>query len=413
MFTLWRDRLKARTDAANLLRQKDNSTDPVQRELAAQRLGTPATPRPKGPLLWVHLARNATPAALSLLLSRLRDDRAQLSVLLTCETPPNIPDAILQRPPADTPEATAAFLGHWAPDACLWLGTDWVPNLLKQMKIRAIPSLCADARTDENQTRNRRWAPGRAAVDLSAFEYILTGSAVDATRLIAMGATVETPGWLEASAGALPCNDAEWAALAQAFEARPLWLAAEVPESEYTEICEAHRVASRLAHRLVLLWVPADPAEGPALRDRLESEGWQTALRSADDEPREETQIYIADIFGELGLWYRLAPVTYIGRTLCGMAPGRSPMEPAALGSVVVHGPETLGHSAAYERFRSASALCAIASGAELGRVLERLQASDKAADLANAAWEVMTSGAEATDRALALLNDALNRRSA
>jgi len=414
MFALWRHRFKARTDAANLLRQKDNFDDPALRETALQRLGRPTIPRPAGPLLWVHLAPQATPAALSLLLSRLRDDRAQISVLLTCETPPDLPDTIAQLPCADTDEAARGFLSHWAPDVCLWLGANWAPTLLNQTRKNSIPTLCADARIDDTHARNRRWNAALARAELSAFDRILTGSQGDASRLIALGAAaekVESCGWLEASAGALPCDDAEWATLAAAFEARPLWLAAEVPDAEYSAVTEAHRLASRLSHRLVLIWLPAKPADGPVLRARLDADGWQTALRSNDERPGEDTQIYIADTVGELGLWYRLAPITYLAQTLSGAGPGRSPMEPAALGSVVVHGPHTGAHSAAYARFRRVSAQCCVASGGELGRVVERLQAPDKAADLANAAWEVMTAGAEATDRALHLLNEALNRR--
>src|SRR5690606_29129406 len=144
---------------------------------------------------------------------------------------------------------------------------------------------------------------------------ILTGGEDDASRLIALGAAperVETCGWLEASAGALPCNDSDWTSLALSFEARPLWLAVDVPEAEYAAVTEAHRLASRLSHRLVLIWVPADPSSGADLHARLDSDGWQTALRSRGDTPREDTQIYIADTPGEWGLWYRLAPVTYL-----------------------------------------------------------------------------------------------------
>jgi len=413
LFAFWRDRLKARAGAARQRRVQGNPQDPTILDAARQRLGYPRVDRPRGPLLWVHVAADATPAALALLLGRLRDDRAQVSVLVTTETSLDLSEVIVQLPPADTDDAALAFLAHWAPDACLWLGSGWAPVLLLHTARRAIPALCADARTAGNRPRPRRWTGGQPVSALTAFEKILTGSPGEANRLIALGAPaerVETCGWLEASAGALPCSDAEWGGLAETFEARPLWLAAEVPEAEYAAISEAHRLASRLSHRLVLLWVPADPAEGPALRDRLEAEGWQTALRSRDENPREDTQIYIADTVGELGLWYRLAPVTYLGQTLSGAGPGRSPMEPAAPGSVVVHGPHTEGHAAAYARFRRVSAQCAVTSGGELGRMVERLQAADKAADLAGAAWEVMTTGAEATDRALALLNDALNR---
>lgn len=415
MISLWRYRLNARSEAASLVRRKGQSGDPADRAEVAQRLGRPTVQRPDGPLLWVHLGEGATIAAIALLLARLRDDMGRVGVVVTADDltePPALRDVFLQWLPADTDEAAKGFLDHWAPDTCLWVGAGWSPVLLGHMSERGIPSFCVDARLDDTEARSRRWKGALSRAELSRFRRILTGTAGDAARLIALGAPVDrvdSCGWLEASAGALPCDDGDWTAFCDVLQARPVWLAVDVPGAEYSAITEAHRIASRLSHRLLLILTPADPADGPALRDLLEGQGWQTALRSGGEDPREDTQIYVADLPGERGLWYRIAPVTFLGHTLTGGGPGPSPMEPAALGSVVVHGPQTGGHSAAYGRLRRAGAHCAVATGADLGRMIERVQAPDKAAELANAAWEVMTSGAEATDKVLSLLTDALS----
>ena len=414
MFALWRHRLKARTDTATLVREKAHSDDPAERDKVQQRLGRPTRSRPPGPLLWIHRAWGATPTAIALLVSRLREERGPLAIVLTSDDPGSIidiPGAILQSLPADTDDATQGFLAHWAPDACLWVGGNWAPVLLANTAARRVPAICVDTRLDTVDTR--LWQGPLAQGALAAFEQIQTGSQGDARRLLAAGARpnqVDSIGWLEASSGALPCNDTDWTTLGATLGARPLWLAATVPEPELLAVLQAHRLASRLAHRLLLVLNPLNSNDGPLWRDQLESEGWQTALRSADEEPSETTQIFLADMDDEMGLWYRLAPVTFMGETLNGTGPGRAPTEPAALGSVVVHGPHTEGHGDAYGRLRRVGAQCAVDSGGALGHVIDRLQAPDKAAELANSAWSVITSGAEATDQALALLNEMLNR---
>ncbi|WP_108485276.1 3-deoxy-D-manno-octulosonic acid transferase [Oceaniglobus ichthyenteri] len=414
MFSLWHHRFKTRGDAATLLRQMGKSEDPAERERLQQRLGRPTHIRPKGDLAWVHIGGICTMAAVALLVARLRDDHGPLAILLTSEqpvAPGAIPGAIVQLPPIDSDDTARGFLDHWHPDICLWIGAHWAPVLLAETARRSIPALCVDMQLEP--TKQRMTPKALAHGPFAAFAHILTGSARDAQRLITAGAApgqVETCGWLEASSGALPANDAEWGDMRQAFDARPIWLAADIPQEECAAVIEAHRLASRLSHRLILILAPHDPALGPVWRDKLESDGWQTALRSAEETPVENTQIYLADTHGELGLWYRLAPVTYMGQTLSGTGPGRSPMEPTALGSVVVHGPHTHGHDDAYSRLRRAGALSSVDSGATLGRMIEHLQAADKAAALANAGWEVMTTGAEATDRALSLLHDLLNQ---
>ena len=47
-------------------------------------------------------------------------------------------------------------------------------------------------------------------------------------------------------------------------------------------------------------------------------QGWNVALRAADQEPEPEVEVLIADSPAELGLWYRLAPITFLGGSLSG-----------------------------------------------------------------------------------------------
>ncbi|WP_187393869.1 3-deoxy-D-manno-octulosonic acid transferase [Oceaniovalibus sp. ACAM 378] len=400
------------------LRQRRRTADPVQADVLSQQLGESCSLRPEGPLLWVHLGPGADVAAVALLLTRLDEARGDLAVLVTLDAypaPAEFAAALTQQLPADVTEAVEGFLSHWRPDVCLWIGEGWAPVLLTEASGRGVECIAADARMSEAHMRGRRWKAALARAELAPFRHILTGTRDDAARLTALGgdgARVETVGWLESSVAALPCNEAEWTGLSETLDARPVWLAADVPMAEIPAVIAAHRFASRLSHRLLLILVPADVATGPALRAQLESQGLRTMLRSADEEPEPDTQVYVADSVGEMGLWYRLAPVTYLGHTLDG-GNGRSPMEPAALGSVVVHGPDTGAHGAVVERLHRAGGHMPVADATELGRAIERLLAPDKVADLAHRAWAELTSGAEAADRALELVGAALDRADA
>ena len=70
----------------------------------------------------------------------------------------------------------------------------------------------------------------------------------------------------------------------------------------------------------------------------LKKNNLRVGLRSKNDKILQETQIYIADTLGELGLWYRLSPVSFVGGSLVNVG-GHNPFEPAALGSAILHGP--------------------------------------------------------------------------
>jgi 3-deoxy-D-manno-octulosonic-acid transferase len=191
---------------------------------------------------------------------------------------------------------------------------------------------------------------------------------------------------------------------------RPVWLAAMVPEGEEAAVIAAHRAALLLAHRLLLILVPENPARAEALAAQMtEREGWTVALRAHEEEPEPETEVYIVDNPQEFGLWYRLAPVTFLGGTLAGQGALRSPMEPAALGSAILHGPRTGAHGAAFGRLGAARAARAVASANDLAEALGDLLAPDRAARLAQAAWAVTSEGAEATERVLGLIRRLLD----
>src|SRR5690606_34411413 len=122
--------------------------------------------------------------------------------------------------------------------------------------------------------------------------------------------------------------------LAQTIGPRPVWLAAEVPVDELPDVIAAHRQASRTAHRLLLILAPARAEDMEDMAKALREAGFRTALRWDGEEPDEEVEVYLAGGPAEIGLWFRLASITYLGGTLTGGAT-RHPFEAAALGTAI------------------------------------------------------------------------------
>ncbi|OZA11806.1 MAG: hypothetical protein B7Y02_08240 [Rhodobacterales bacterium 17-64-5] len=162
----------------------------------------------------------------------------------------------------------------------------------------------------------------------------------------------------------------------------------------------AQRRVQQQSHRLLLLLLPDKADTADMLADRLEGEdGWLVARRKRDEEPDAAVEVLIIDNPAEAGLWYRLAPLTYLGGSLAGPGPTRNPMEAAALGSAILHGPKTGGYGTAFGRLGAARATRAVASANDLADGVSDLLAPDRAARLAEAAWRVASDGAEVTER--------------
>ncbi len=379
-----------------------------------ERLGHATLDRPPGPLVWVHSGQDRHALAARELAGRLRLERGDLSFLFTTSGTrrrAGTPGMASQFAPDDAAAPVRRFLDHWKPDASVWTEADMRPALTAEAAARNLPMFLVDAHTAPTETPGWRFWPGLTRSLLSGFACTITGDPVKAGALRKLGADparTEIAGYLEEGTAALPCNEAERDALAADLSGRAVWLAARVADAEIEPILDTHAEALRRTHRLLLILVPEDPAAGPALREAVHDHGFVAGLRSAGEDPAHDTQIYIADTEGEMGLWYRLAPVSFLGQSLEATG-GINPFEAAALGSAIIHGPNVRRYRRAYGRLASAGATRMVRGAGQLGEALDALLAPDYAAEMALAAWKVCSSGAEVSDRAIDLVLTALD----
>jgi 3-deoxy-D-manno-octulosonic-acid transferase len=380
----------------------------ANRGVAAQHADAPA--RPGGPLVWLHAPSAGSLPQLTALARRLEEDHG-FSVLLTSDTPPaTAASGVFWQPtPPDTQADARHMLNHWAPDLIALAEGELRPALLHEAHARQIPSVLLDARTPAILRGRDGWWPGLTRGLLGALDAVLAVDPPAARSFRRAGASpkrVQVTGRMEVPSTVLRCSEAERAALAAQFATRPVWFAAALPEAEEAAVIAAHRGAMKLAHRLLLILSPQDQARIPALKTQMEAEGWVVACRVRDEEPEADVQAYITEPGHEFGLWYRLAPITYLGGGMSEAGISRDPIEAAALGSAILHGPRAGVYGATLGRLASAQATSLVRNAAELGASLAELLAPDRAARLAQAAWIVESDGAEATDTAIRVICD-------
>ena len=366
--------------------------------------GTSRPPRPAGRLIWLHAPGEGLVSPMRALARRLVEEDG-LPVLLTApvETEP-LPGVVLQPPPVDSPVDARAFLDHWRPEIALFAGGQLRPAVMHEAGERQIPMLLVNAKAPAFLRERDGWYPGLMRSALVRFRAILAVDEAAARAFRKGGAAlsaVAVTGRMEEEGVVLPGLEAERTALARLLAARPVWFAAGVTEAEEEAVLQAHRKALQHSHRLLLILISKDPARAAILAARFEAEGWAVAQRAQDEEPEPEIEVFIADNPAEYGLWYRLAPVTFLGGSLFGKGPTRNPMEPAALGSAILHGPRTGTAGPVFVRLGAARATRAVASASDLGDALGDLLAPDRAARLAQAAWGVVSEGAEVTEGVL------------
>lgn len=371
--------------------------------------------RPSGKLIWMHAP---TPSALPgvLELARVMTEEDGVNVLLTGPEHPLEVDWILQDlPPEDNQVDVRAFLDHWRPDAAVFSDGELRPAALHEAGERQIPLLLADARLPYMMRDREGWYPGLIKSSLQAFQKVVAIDEAAARGFRKAGAAIEAVvalGRLEENSAVLPCLEAERAALAKLLATRPVWLASGLPEAEEDAVIAAHRATLSLAHRLLLIIAPQEADRAESLAERLsKEEGWVVACRALDEEPEPDVEVYITDGMTELGLWYRLAPISFLGGSLAGQGCLRSPMEPAALGSAILYGPRSGGFGASFGRLGAGRAARAVGNARDLAEALADLMAPDKVARLAQAAWGIASEGAEVTDHVRTTLHSMIKAK--
>lgn len=403
---------KARADRAAA---RGSSHAPDTR--VAERSGHPSDPRPAGPLIWFHTGADRHGLSVRELALRLLAEREDLVFLTTTSSDrprkPSQGHITSQLAPDDTLPIVRRFLDHWQPDVAIWTEPDLRPALITQTANREIPLFLIDAHTAAPDPQAWRWRFGMAGALMDRFEHVMTGDKASAIAFQKLGTNpdrLEIAGFLEEGTPALPYNVADRDALATRFDGRPVWLAAHVTPSEISASVHAHGQALRRSHRLLLILVPDDTTDCDGLCASLIQDGHSVAQRTRGEEPNADTQIYVADTEGEMGLWYRLAPICYLGRSLLDDG-GTNPYEAAALGSAIIHGPFTRNFRRAYAKLSAARATRMVRTDDALGDTVEALLSPDVAARLAQSAWNISTMGAEVTDRVKDLILTALEDR--
>ena len=361
-----------------------------------ERLGNASLPRPDGVLIWLHGASVGEFLSLLPLAGVLLARGARLLVTTGTHTSARLaadrlpPGALHQFAPIDAPAAVRRFLDHWRPDLAVFAESEIWPNLMAFTLGRDIPLGIVNARLSERSFRRWQWLQGLVRPILSQLAFCAAQSEMDAVRLKALGATMATTGGnLKFSAPALPHDESEMIAFRELIGSRPVWLAASTHTGEEAIALACHGALARQFPDLLTIIVPRHPDRGRDVAAFAREQGWQVNLRSKTSTPDAKTEIFIADSLGELGLFYQVAPIAFIGNSLATPGGGHNPIEPAQLRSAIVHGPHVRNFSEVYAMLRAESAAIHVndadALSAAIANLLKDPHACSAMADRASA----------------------------
>ena len=359
------------------LRKRNGRED---RTRFSERLGFASAARPKGKLVWLHGASVGEVLCVLSLITRIRALYPDWSILLTSGTVTSanlvksrLPEGVLhQYMPVDRWPYVTRFLDHWHPDLALWVESELWPNMLAALAAQKVPTVLLNGRMSEKSYRRWRIIQSGAKKMMETFSLGLAQTGAERARFEALGLkNVHAIGNLKYAADPLPCDEAALAAIKAQTGARPLWLMASTHAGEEAIALACHHKLARTFPDLLTLIAPRHPARGAEIAALAEKSGLPCARRSLGQPLTPQTAIYLADTLGELGLFYRLSPLTCLAGSFTWG--GHNPVEPAQLGCTILVGPRMDNFAVMADDMLGAGAALQVTDETELEETLLRL----------------------------------------
>lgn len=386
-----------------------------------ERRGLHKTPRPQGKLIWFHTA-SVGEALMALTLGQAFLKKHKDAYVLITSGTQTAADIISKRlpkrcyhaySPLDVKKWVQNFLDHWRPDVAIWIESEFWPNLVLETYSRAIPMCVVNGRMSKKSYDKWLFARSSIAHMLASFDHAFVQNAKTHYYFIDLGMDVlkitQIPS-LKNNALPLPYDCEDFEHLQKNIKNRPLWLAASTHAGEEEEMVIAHNVFSKKFKNALLILVPRHPERGKALADKFTDKGWRVGYRSCGDEILPDMQIYIADTIGEMGLWFRLSKLSFIGASMIDNIGGHNPYEPAQLGSAILHGAFVTNFADIYERLDQEGGAMLVTSGFELGQCLKDMFGK-KGQEQAAKATEIIGQEQNATSEVLDYIADLLTHK--
>jgi 3-deoxy-D-manno-octulosonic-acid transferase len=192
-------------------------------------------------------------------------------------------------------------------------------------------------------------------------------------RLRELGAAqVTSVGDLKSAAKRLPADADALTELRSQIGDRPLWLAASTHAGEDDIAASVHARLAAAHPGLLTIVAPRHPVRGDDIAAMATARGLRVARRSRGNPVTPDIDFYLADTFGELGMFYSLAGIAFVGGSLVEIG-GHNPFEAARLDCAILLGPHTANCAAMVDALVGAGAAQIVADEVALASAVSRL----------------------------------------
>lgn len=373
---------------------------------------------PGAPLIWVHAVSLGETRAAAPLIQQLMARYPSHRILLTQTTASGrkaarelFDDRILTAwLPWDVRFFMRAFLRHFQPSIGVIMETELWPNMILACKRSLVPVCIANARLSERSANRYRKLGSFFRSVLQDVALVAAQSDADAARFRSLGAkNVHVVGNVKFDAQPDEAQIALGQHWRQRLAGRRLALVASTRDGEEYDLLSA--LDHLLPQHVVIAVVPRHPQRFEEVWQMIVKSGLRGCRRSQNEEPDDQTRIWLGDSMGELTAWYSAASVAVIGGSWKPLG-GQNPIEACAVGCPIVVGPHTFNFEHITKDALAAGAAIRADNPLQMANAVAGLLADvQRQACMAEAGRRFATTYRGATARCLALIAQLMSSR--
>lgn len=325
-----------------------------ERERRGERYGRSNIERPSGPLVWFHAASVGETIAVIPLIEEVVSRKIVVVLTTGTVTSANIcrdrlgDKVIHQYVPLDLKPAISNFLDHWKPDLAIISESEIWPMTILELGARRMPQILVNGRMSDNSFLRWSRSSALAGALFENLSHVIAQSKLDGERFSALGApSVSVSGNLKVDTEMPPFSEVTLNELHQQIKGRQCWASISTFEGEEEIIAQAYIKTLEQDPKILTIIVPRHVERADDIEKMLTDKGLKVVRRSSGEKISPDTNVFLGDTTGEMGLYLRLTNIVFVGKSLTGKG-GQNPLEPAMLNCAILSGPNVQNFRESY-----------------------------------------------------------------
>lgn len=380
------------------------------------------------PILWCHAVSLGEINTAKPFLKGLLDDGYALWITNTTHTGFNQTEQLFKKEieegdvyhsfiPVDDSKIIRQFLEHVKPKAALFVETELWATTLAILAQKYIPSILINGRLSKKSFQGYQKIYKVSKSMMVNLSLIIAQDGESAKRFRQLGATsdkIRLASSLKWSSQTNPIMLAKAEKIRQQWQlnGRTILVAGSTHEGEEQLILQNFQQLQKQFpdKKMLLIIVPRHPERFDDVAKLIENQEINFVRRSQQQEPNDSTTVYLADSMGELGIWYALSDLAFVGGSLVDIG-GHNPIEAAIVGKPIVMGQYTQSCQQIVNQLKEVNALKQVQTNDELFTVFKQWLNQPEQAKLAGFAGQNLAESYQnATQQQINMVTETLER---